>query len=229
MTENVDEIKSAKLSTLAQLVECLMKYEGLQSTKALSEKTGRSDSHIRKAKREISRSYLTAQIEPVTESRSQKAEVGQVEPSKKTGMLPALNTESPNGDTLSSAEVIARETIEEIPGLNGATSELVTKLAKWTANELGTLDLRTSRDLIAGNVEFHGSDKVRQGMLDLEALIASGERLRNVPKTFAVYVKNARLGGEQKQQPKENFVDRRRREAFELLEELGGLDEQAAH
>ncbi|MEQ8822767.1 MAG: hypothetical protein RIC14_00155 [Filomicrobium sp.] len=52
--ENGKSKAEAKLSTLAMLVECLMKYEGLKTTKALAIRTGRHERQIWKARAELS-------------------------------------------------------------------------------------------------------------------------------------------------------------------------------
>lgn len=53
MTDLQTNGNSKKLSTLAMLVDCLMRHEGIVSTKDLAEKTGRHERQIWKAKAEL--------------------------------------------------------------------------------------------------------------------------------------------------------------------------------
>lgn len=81
---DLHEGSKQKLSTLAMLVDCLMKYEGLSTTRELCERTGKTDSHIRKARREIAeRSNVTGQIAPAVKyDRSNMTETGQIAPAE---------------------------------------------------------------------------------------------------------------------------------------------------
>jgi len=107
--------------------------------------------------------------------------------------------ESPSGIVinLGSSQLAAREAGEvEIDGLNGSTPRLVGQLAGWLAGPLSAPDREAARSILVGSVEAYGAEKVRAGMLELETLIASGEKPRNLPKTFSAYVKAAKLPGE---------------------------------
>ena len=214
-----------RLSTLAMLVDCLIKYEHITSTKELAIRTGRHVSQIRKAKQELT-------LQPIKYARAdmsaQIRSADQMNSEKQTGTLVALNTESPTEISYLLKRGPREDSIEEIPGLNGSTTRVVKQLAAWMDTGLGVPDLKTSYSLLQSNTEVHGPEKVLQGMLDIEALIASGDKPRNILKTFATYIKNAIPGGKTKA-PKESFYDQRRRETFELLESMGALDEQAAH
>lgn len=103
--------------------------------------------------------------------------------------------ESPSGIVIniSSSQLAAREPASEIEGLNGSTPRLIGQLAGWLAGPLNAPDPEAARAILVGSVEAYGAEKVRAGMLELETLIASGEKPRNLPKTFCAYVKAAKL------------------------------------
>lgn len=107
---------------------------------------------------------------------------------------------------------------DEIEGLNGSTPRLVDQLARWLCGPLSVPDHEAARDILVGCVESYGPEKVRAGMLELQTLIASGERPRNLPKAFAGYIKGAKLApaGAQAVAPKRTLAqalaDKRARE-----------------
>lgn len=104
--------------------------------------------------------------------------------------------ETPSGLHINLSEVPAsqqRASEVEIQGLNGSTPRLVGQLAGWLAGPMTPPDREAARSILVGSVEAYGADKVRAGMLELETLIASGEKPRNLPKTFSAYVKAAKL------------------------------------
>jgi hypothetical protein len=109
-----------------------------------------------------------------------------------TGTIPATRApkEYPTDIVISKKAKVARE-VEEIELLNGSTNRLCMKLGQWLS-PLGSPDLDTARDLLEGQVNFHGRDKVLQGMLDLEALVASGERV-NILKALPAFIRTAKV------------------------------------
>jgi hypothetical protein len=122
-----------------------------------------------------------------------------------TGTIHATRApkEYPTDIVLSKKVKVARE-VEEIEQLNGSTNRLCQKLGQWLC-PLGSPDLETARDLLEGQVNFHGREKVLQGMLDLEALVASGERV-NILKALPAFIRTARVQQKPNDNDSEDFL-----------------------
>jgi hypothetical protein len=122
-----------------------------------------------------------------------------------TGTIPATRApkEYPTDIVISNKAKDARE-VDEIELLNGSTNRLCQKLGQWLS-PLGSPDLETARDLLEGQVNFHGRDKVLQGMLDLEALVASGEKV-NILKALPAFIRTAKVQQKQNDNDGEDFL-----------------------
>ena len=83
--------------------------------------------------------------------------------------------------------------IQEIEGLNGSTPKLVSQFARLLAGPLGTPDPETAFDLLAGNVELYGAERVKIGFLEFQQKMASEPRVRDPLKLFNGFMKGARL------------------------------------
>lgn len=175
-----------KLTALAQLVDMYAKHEGVTSTKALADLTGYSERAIRKAKAELEcRNYSSAGTRvPAPECRPEPE-------CRHPGAAPRAhaNTESPSEIVIPASKLASRTRADEIEGLNGSTAMYVGWLANWL-NEFAP-DHDAARKILKGNVELYGADKVRAGMLELETIIAGGEKPRNLAKAFPAFIKNA--------------------------------------
>lgn len=85
---------------------------------------------------------------------------------------------------------------DEIPGLNGSTDRLARQLAGWLSPFMP--DVVAARSILLGNVEAYGAEQVRAGMVELETVMAAGEKPRNLAKTFSAFMKNADASGKER-------------------------------
>jgi hypothetical protein len=217
MTHQPEEVNSRggekRLSTLAMLVDCLIRYEGITSTAALAERTQRSERQIWRAKAELRGVTLTEASLSGTSATLSKVSVS---PCQERQCHPDINVSpsrtrirarfEPPTEVLITKKVKAKgaREVEEIELLEGSTNRLCQKLGQWLS-PLGSPDLDTARDLLEGQVNFHGRDKVLQGMLDLEALVASGERV-NILKALPAFIRTARVQQKQNDNDGEDFL-----------------------
>jgi hypothetical protein len=233
MTYQHEEVNSGggekRLSTLAMLIDCLMRYEGITSTTALAERTQRSERQIWRAKAELKSAALTDTS--LSETSVTLSEVS-VSPCQERQCHPDINVSpsrtrirarfEPPTEVLITKKVKARDAreVEEIEQLNGSTNRLCMKLGQWLS-PLGSPDLETARDLLEGQVNFHGREKVLQGMLDLEALVASGERV-NILKALPAFIRTAKV-----QEERVDYQQESRNRAFALLERMKARETEA--
>jgi hypothetical protein len=140
-----------------------------------------------------------------------------------TGTIPATRAPKEYSSNIVISKKVkakgARE-VEEIEQLNGSTNRLCMKLGQWLC-PLGSPDLETARDLLEGQVGVHGREKVLQGMLDLEALVASGERV-NILKALPAFIRTARV-----QEERVDYQQESRNRAFALLERIKARETEA--
>ena len=201
-----------RLSALAQLVRILMR-DGITTTSALMEETGYSERSIWSARRELRHAGAEHWVQHA-------AVEGAAERTQSTA-LGCSGVHSVAGDRVQHAAVegaaerrvgkervsphtpLPKETpacmqqqpagIQEIEGLNGSTPKLVSQFARLLAGPLGTPDPETAFDLLAGNVELYGAERVKIGFLEFQQKMASEPRVRDPLKLFNGFMKGARL------------------------------------
>lgn len=196
MNESCDRIKTLlaepkKFSALAQLV-ALHIANGTLSTKTIAELTGYSDRAVRKAKAELecrpSGTIVPGEAEPEFRAgRNPGAAKRNQSAAENPPYIPPCNSsrvDTPNPTSQSAAH--------EIEGLNGSTNRLAGQLAGYLAGDFHAPDLDVARRILQSNVEAYGPIKVKIGMLELETLIASNGKPRDVLKAFNGFIKNAK-------------------------------------
>jgi hypothetical protein len=193
------------MTPLAHAVRFAMRC-GIESVEELSRELECTQSAIYRAMKQLKVTDRTVKSDRVVSTvQSESDRTVSKSDRTVTGTIPATRApkEYPTDIVISKKAKDARE-VEEIEQLNGSTNRLCQKLGQWLS-PLGSPDLDTARDLLEGQVGVHGRDKVLQGMLDLEALVASGERV-NILKALPAFIRTAKVQQKQNDNDGEDFL-----------------------
>lgn len=220
----LQKLTDVKVSPTARLVAVLATC-GITDTAEVASLVGRSVRMVQVARNELRETHC-ADAQPIAPDATHCAKpIAQNETHCAPRVHAPAQMEYPTGISSIEGKPVsrgARDEIElagEIPGLNGSTSRYVDMLAGWLAGELRPKEFDTAHAILAGNVEHYGPDKVKAGMLELQAAIGAGQKPRDPGKAFSGFVKNAKppRAGEQ---PKLSKADEKKAGALKLLESI---------
>lgn len=210
-------LKGRNLSPTARLVAVLL-AEGIASNAELASLIGRSVRMVQVARNELRETHCV-DTQPTAQNATHCAKpIAQSETHCAPRVHARAQMESPS-EIHSSQEVASKSREKEIPGLNGSTYRYVDMLAGWLAGDLRPKEPEVAHAILSGNVEHYGPDKVKGGMLELQAAIGAGQKPRDPGKAFSAFVKNAKPpnAGEP---PKPSKVEERKANGLKLLESI---------
>ena len=90
------------------------------------------------------------------------------------------------------SEIVAARGPDEIAGLNGSTSLIVSEFARWLNHNAP--DFQSARTMIGKAVALYGPNAVRDGFADMQAKHADGEVRVPTVKAFYGFVQRAKDG-----------------------------------
>jgi hypothetical protein len=209
------------MTPLAHAVRFAMRC-GIESVEELASELECTQSAIYRAMKQLKVSDRTVKSDRVVSTvQSESDRTVSKSDRTVTGTIPATRAPKEySSNIVISKKVKAAREVDEIELLNGSTNRLCMKLGQWLC-PLGSPDLETARDLLEGQVNFHGREKVLQGMLDLEALVASGERV-NILKALPAFIRTAKVKEE-----RVDYQQESRNRAFALIERMKARETEA--
>lgn len=219
--QKLTDVKNPTARLVAVLMAC-----GVTATSELAELVGVGERAVQKARKLLPQanqdSRTTVRNEPQFANHSSPPEpqFAENEPEFAPSRTHArAQMESPSGIVVTKEASKSREEVAEIEGLNGSTYRYVDMLAGWLAGDLRPKEPEVAHAILAGNVEHYGPDKVKAGMLELQAAIGAGQKPRDPGKAFSGFVKNAKppKAGEP---PRLSKADEKKAGALKLLESI---------